>query len=82
MIILSSVYCIRDPFKSAVLVPLGVHEKLTGGTPNFKNHSKPVYLGRIFDLGIRDRVQFFIWGYAEWCNPDQGVRNYQKVENP
>ncbi len=33
-------------------VPLGVCEKLKGGTPNFKNHSKQVYLGRIFELGV------------------------------
>jgi hypothetical protein len=34
-----------------VRVPLGVREKLIGGTPNFKNHSKQAYLCRIFDLG-------------------------------
>ncbi len=34
-----------------VRAPLGVREKLTGGTTNFKNHFKQVYLGRIFDLG-------------------------------
>jgi hypothetical protein len=35
----------------------GVREELTGGTPNFKNHSTEVYLGRIFDLGVRRGVQ-------------------------
>jgi hypothetical protein len=34
-----------------VRVPLGVHEKLTGGTPSFKKTPKQVYFGRIFDLG-------------------------------
>jgi len=41
-----------------VRIPLGVREKLTGGTPNFKNNSKQVYLGRIIDLGVRKGVQF------------------------
>ncbi len=44
---------------------LGVCEKLTGGTPNFKNHSSQVYLGRIFDLGVHKRVTILIWGYAK-----------------
>jgi hypothetical protein len=43
----------------------GVCEKLTGGMQNFKNHSKQVYLGRIFITNL-------IWGvgYAEGYNPD------------
>ncbi len=65
-----------------VRVPLGVREKLTGGTPNFKNDSKQVYLGRIIDLGVREGDTILIWGYAEGYNPDLGVREYQKVENP
>ncbi len=65
-----------------VRVPLGVHEKLTGGTPNLKNNSKQVYLGRIIDLGVRKGGTILIWGYTEGYNPDLGVREYQKVENP
>jgi hypothetical protein len=61
---------------------LGVREKLTGGTPNLKNDSKQVYLGRIIDLGVREGDTILIWGYAEGYNPDLGVREYQKVENP
>ncbi len=56
--------------------------KLTGGTPNFKTHSKQVYLGRIFYLAVREGVKILIWGYAEGYNPKLGVREYQKVENP
>ncbi len=37
--------------QTGVRVPLGVRERLTGGTPNFKNYSKQGYLDRIFDLG-------------------------------
>jgi hypothetical protein len=47
-----------------VRVPLGVHEKLTGGALNFKNKSKQVYLGRIIDLGVREGVTTLIWGYV------------------
>ncbi len=65
-----------------VRVPLGVREKLTGGTPNFKNNSKQVYLGRIIDLGVRKGGTILIWGYTEGYNPDLGVHEYQKVENP
>ena len=50
--------------------------------PNFKNDSKQVYLGRIIDLGVHEGDTILIWGYAEGYNPDLGVREYQKVENP
>jgi hypothetical protein len=56
--------------------------KPTGGTPNFKNYSKQVNLGRIFVLGVRKEDTILIWGYAERYNPDLGVREYKKVENP
>ncbi len=56
--------------------------KPTGGTPNFKNYSKQVNLGRIFVLGVREEDTILIWGYAERYNPDLGVREYKKVENP
>jgi hypothetical protein len=36
-------------------VSLGVREKLTGGTPNFLNHSKQAHFGRKFDLGGMQR---------------------------
>jgi hypothetical protein len=39
-------------------------------------------LGRIIDLGVREGDTFLIWGYAEGYNPDLGVHEYQKVENP
>ncbi len=50
--------------------------------PNFINHSKQVYLGRIFDLGVCEGDTILIWGDTEGYNPDLGVREYQKVENP
>ncbi len=53
-----------------VRVPLGVREKLAGGTPNFKNHSKQIFWGRIFDLGECEGGTVLIWGYAEGYNPD------------
>ena len=52
-------------------VPLGVPEKLTEGTQNFKNYSKKLIW-----------VQFLFWGYAEGYNLDLGARKYHKVENP
>ncbi len=48
-----------------VRVPLGVREKLTGGTQNFKNQSKQVHLGRIFELGVREGGTILIWGYVK-----------------
>ncbi len=65
-----------------VRVPLGVPEKLTGGTQNFKNHSKGERLGRIFDLGVCQGDTILIWGYAEGYIFDLGVRQYQKFEMP
>jgi hypothetical protein len=56
--------------------------KPTGGMPNFKKHSKQVNLGIIFDWGVREEDTILIWGYAEEYNPDLGVREYKKVENP
>jgi hypothetical protein len=56
--------------------------KPTGGTPNFKNYSKQVNLGRFFVLRVREEDTILIWGYAERYNPDLGVREYKKVENP
>jgi hypothetical protein len=38
--------------------------KPTGGTPNFKNYSKQVNLGRIFVLGVREEDTILIWGYV------------------
>ena len=65
-----------------VPVPLGVREKLIGGTQNSKNHSKESNMGRIFDLGVRKRATILIWGYAEGYSFDLGVRQYHRVENP
>jgi hypothetical protein len=45
-----------------VQVPLGVREKLTGGTPNFENNSKQVLIGRIFYLGGTKRGYNFDLG--------------------
>ena len=45
-----------------VHIPLGVHEKLKGGTPIFKNHSKQVYLARMCDLGGMQRGYNFDFG--------------------
>jgi hypothetical protein len=53
------------------------------GVRQIKKHTeKHVYLGRIIDLGVREGDTVLIWGYAEGYNPDLGVREYQKVENP
>ncbi len=65
-----------------VRVPLGVLEKVTGGMQNLKKCSKEAFLGRIFDLGVREGHIIIIWGYAEGYSFDLGVRGYQKVENP
>jgi hypothetical protein len=65
-----------------VRIPLGVHEKTTGGTQNSKNSSKEALLGIIFDLEVRKGHTILIWGYAEGYNIDLGVHGYQKVENP
>ncbi len=43
---------------------LGLCEKITGGMPSFKNHTKQVYLGRIFDMGVHKGGTILIWGYA------------------
>ncbi len=48
-----------------VRVPLGVRERVSGGTRNSKKHSKEALLGRIFDLGVREGHAILIWGYAE-----------------
>ncbi len=65
-----------------VHVPLGVREKLTEGTPNFRNHSKQVYLGIIFYLGGMRRGRILIWGYAEGYNPDQGYVSTKRLRTP
>jgi hypothetical protein len=39
-------------------------------------------MGRIFDLGVREEDKILIWGYTEGYNPDLGVPEYEKVENP
>ncbi len=33
-------------------------------------------------MGVREGVTILIWGYAEGYNPELGVREFQKVENP
>jgi hypothetical protein len=53
-----------------VRVPLGVRDKVTGGTRNKKKRSKEALLGRIFDLGVREGHIILIWGYAEGYNFD------------
>jgi hypothetical protein len=68
-------------FQPWVRVPLGVPEKLTGGTQTVKNHSKEANMGRNFDLGLREGHTILIWGYAEGYNFDLWAREYQKVEN-
>ena len=74
-------------FNTAVLnlgyaYPLGYLIRSKGVRQIKKNQSKQVYLVRIFDLGVREGGTILIWGYAEGYNPDLGVREYQKVENP
>ncbi len=60
-----------------------MREKLTGGISNLKKmHSKQIYLGGIFDLGVHEGDTILIWGYADGFNPNLEVRVYQKVENP
>ncbi len=39
-------------------------------------------MGSIVDLGVRKGDKIMIRGYVEGYNPDLGVREYQKVENP
>ena len=72
-------FLIKSVFRSGsqpgVHIPLGVREKVTGGTQNLKNHSKEALLGRIFDLGVRKGHIILIWGYAECYNFDLGVEN-------
>jgi hypothetical protein len=65
-----------------VRVPLGVLEKVTGGTRNIKKCSKEAFMGRFFYLGVREGHIILIWGYTEGYNFDLGVRGYQKDENP
>jgi hypothetical protein len=65
-----------------VHVPLGVLEKVTGGTQNLKKCSKEAFLSRMFDLGVCEGHIILIWGYSEGYSYDLGVRGYQKVENP
>jgi hypothetical protein len=65
-----------------VRVPLGVHEKLTGGTPNKKTLKNMFIWVGLLIWGVCEGDTVLIWGYAEGYNPDLGVREYQKVENP
>jgi hypothetical protein len=43
----------------------GVRNQFTGGTQNYRDHSKEDYVGRIFDLGVRKGVQFLYEG-TKW----------------
>jgi hypothetical protein len=96
MIILCFIISWGSGSQPGVHVPLGVREKLTGGTQNKKTlkrisqkvckikkkHPKDTHLGKILDLGVRKGEPTLILGYAECENVDLGVRGYQKVENP
>ncbi len=44
---------------------LGEHEKLTGGTPKFKNHTKQVFFVEFLIWGVQKGDTILIWGYAE-----------------
>jgi hypothetical protein len=48
-----------------VSLPLGEHEKLTGGTPNFKNHTKLVFFVEFLIWGVHRGDTIMIWRYAE-----------------
>ncbi len=65
-----------------VRVPLGVREKLTGGTPNFEKHSKQVHLGTIFDFGGTQRGYNFDLGVHRGVQSLLGVPRVPKGWEP
>ncbi len=62
--------------------PQVVREQPTGVRKIKKTHTYEAYLGRIFQLGVREGDTNLIWGYAEGNSFDLGVPKYQKFENP